>query len=122
MIRDEQSHSIPDDPCDPSAWLARLIMGFADWPAAAARIETARRCVALQFEALVFGAPETQRRNGEWTLDWLASDDVQIDEELRAVHFPADEIAPVAALLSRRVRPSGCATGDWTRRRAAACM
>src|SRR5260370_3656329 len=82
MIRDEQSPSIPDDPCD-RARLA-LNMRLADWPATAARIESARRCVALQFEARVFGAPEAQRRNGEGTLDWLASDDVKIDEELRA--------------------------------------
>src|SRR5882757_4251176 len=97
MIRDEQSHAIPDDAGDRAR--LSLNMGLADWPATAARIEAARRSVALQFEALVFGAPETQRRNGEGTLDWLASDDVKIDEELRAVHFPEDEIAPVAALL-----------------------
>jgi glutamine synthetase adenylyltransferase/Zn-dependent oligopeptidase len=96
MIRDEQSHSIPDDPCDRAR--VSLNMGLADWPATAARIEAARRCVALQFESLVFGAPETQRR-GEGALDWLASDDVKVDEELRASDFPADEIAPVAALL-----------------------
>jgi len=60
MIRDEQSHSIPDDACDRAR--LSLNMGLADWPATAARIEAARRCVALQFEALVFGAPETQRR------------------------------------------------------------
>jgi len=97
MIRDEQSHAIPDDPGDRAR--LSLNMGLADWPATAARIEAARRSVALQFEALVFGAPETQRRNGEGTLDWLAADDVKIDEELRAVHFPEDEIAPVATLL-----------------------
>ncbi|HLZ99286.1 MAG TPA: bifunctional [glutamate--ammonia ligase]-adenylyl-L-tyrosine phosphorylase/[glutamate--ammonia-ligase] adenylyltransferase [Steroidobacteraceae bacterium] len=97
MIRDEQIHSIPEDPCDRAR--LSLNMGLAGWPATAARIEAARRCVALQFEALVFGAPETQRRNGEGTLDWLASDDVKIDEELRAARFPVEEVAPVAALL-----------------------
>jgi glutamine synthetase adenylyltransferase/Zn-dependent oligopeptidase len=102
MIRDEQSHSIPEDLCDRAR--LSLTMGFADWPAAAARIESARRCVALEFEALVFGAPETQRRDGEGTLDWLASEGVDIGEELRAVHFPAAEIAPVAALLEEYVR------------------
>src|ERR1700675_1373299 len=102
MIRDEQSHSIPGDPCDRAR--LSLNMGLADWPATAARIEAARRCVALQFEALVFGAPETQRRNGEGSLDWLASDEVKIDEELRAVHFPADEIAPGAPSLEEDAR------------------
>ena len=97
MIRDEQIHSIPDDPCDRAR--LSLNMGLEDWAATAARIEAARRCVALQFEALVFGAPEKQRRNGEGTLDWLASDGVNIEEELRAAQFPAAEIAPVAALL-----------------------
>ena len=40
MIRDEQTHSIPDDPVD----RARLClnMGIPDWPTAIARIERAR--------------------------------------------------------------------------------
>jgi len=115
MIRDEQSHSIPDDPCDRAR--LSLNMGLADWPAAAARIEAARRCVALQFEALVFGAPETQRRNGEGSLDWLASDEVKIDEELRAMHFPADAIAPVAALLDEYARAAAYRRLDEAARR-----
>jgi glutamine synthetase adenylyltransferase/Zn-dependent oligopeptidase len=115
MIRDEQSHSIPDDPCDRAR--LSLNMGLADWPATAPRIEAARRCVALQFEALVFGAPETQRRNGEGSLDWLASDEVKIDEELRAVHFPADEIAPVATSLGEYAQAAAYRRLDEAARR-----
>jgi glutamine synthetase adenylyltransferase/Zn-dependent oligopeptidase len=105
MIRDEQTHSIPDELRD----RARLSvnMGLPDWPATIARIEAARQHVARQFEALVFGGPQSPRTTSEGALDWLASDDVKIDEELRAAKFPAAEIAPVGALLEayRRAAP-----------------
>lgn len=98
MIRDEQTHSLPDDPVD----RARLcvIMGLPDWSAAVAQIEAARRNVARQFEALVFGGPAIRHNEGEGALDWLASDDVDIEAELTEYKFPAIEIAPVSALLN----------------------
>ncbi|HWJ34032.1 MAG TPA: bifunctional [glutamate--ammonia ligase]-adenylyl-L-tyrosine phosphorylase/[glutamate--ammonia-ligase] adenylyltransferase [Steroidobacteraceae bacterium] len=99
MIRDEQTHLVPDEPAD-RARLA-LNMGLPDWPAATAHIEAARKNVARQFEALVFGDPQTQRKNGEGSVDWLALDDVKIDEELLEFGFPAVEIAPVVALLEQ---------------------
>jgi len=97
MIRDEQTHSIPADPLD----RARLCvnMGMPDWASALERIEAARQTVARQFEALVFGGPDAQRRNGEGTLGWLASEGVDIAEELAGGGFPAAEIPPVAAQL-----------------------
>ncbi|MGO9425239.1 MAG: bifunctional [glutamate--ammonia ligase]-adenylyl-L-tyrosine phosphorylase/[glutamate--ammonia-ligase] adenylyltransferase [Steroidobacteraceae bacterium] len=97
MIRDEQTHSIPADPLD----CARLglNMGMPDWPRALERIEAARQTVARQFEALIFGVHDAQRRNGEGALGWLASDSADIAEELAGGGFPAAEIPKVAAQL-----------------------
>ena len=97
MIRDEQTHSVPDDPVDRTRMA--LNMGFADWAAAAAQIDAARGRVARQFEALVFGGPDTLRRDGDGALAWLASSDVKVDEELASLGFPAADLAAVAALL-----------------------
>ena len=97
MIRDQQTHLVPADPVD-RARLA-LAMGLADWPAACARIDATRRDVARLFEALLFGVPDSQRKDAEGALDWLASDNVQIDRELTAGGFPAADIAAVAELL-----------------------
>src|SRR6266404_1339240 len=56
LVRDEQTHSLPDAPLD----RARLSvnMGSAEWPAVKARIESARDRVARQFDALLSGAPD----------------------------------------------------------------
>ncbi len=97
MIRDEQTHSIPADPLD-RARLA-LNMGMPDWPSAVKRIEAARQTVARQFEALMFGGPDAQRRNGEGALGWFASEGAEIAEELAGGGFPAADIPPVAAQL-----------------------
>ncbi len=97
MIRDEQTHGIPSDPMD----RARLClnMDVPDWPTAIARIDAARRTVARQFEELLFGGPDTQRRNGEAALNWLGVEEIDIEEELANGGFPAPEIPAVAALL-----------------------
>jgi glutamate-ammonia-ligase adenylyltransferase len=97
LIRDEQTHSIPDAPID----RARLSvnMGLPDWPAVGARIDSARDRVARQFDALLSGAPGAPQGNDEAGADWLAIDDARIDEELEASGFPPGEIAAVAATL-----------------------
>jgi len=97
LIRDEQTHSLPDAPLD----RARLSvnMGSAEWPAVKARIESARDRVARQFDALLSGAPDAQRTDDEMGADWLASDDANIGEELEAGGFPHRETAAVAATL-----------------------
>jgi glutamate-ammonia-ligase adenylyltransferase len=59
MIRDQQSHVIPQDPADRAR--VALNMGLPDWTSAAARIDAARADVAHLFEALVFGG--TLNRN-----------------------------------------------------------
>jgi glutamate-ammonia-ligase adenylyltransferase len=97
LIRDEQTHSLPDAPVD----RARLSvnMGLPDWPAVTARIGAARDRVARQFDALLSGAPDPRQADEETGADWLASDDAKIDEELKAGGFPHGETAAVAATL-----------------------
>jgi glutamine synthetase adenylyltransferase len=97
MIRDEQTHTIPEDAADRAR--VALNMGEPGWTAANARIETARRCVARQFAALVFGGREPHPGNGDGSLDWLAADHLAIEDELRGCGYPAAEIPAVAALL-----------------------
>jgi glutamate-ammonia-ligase adenylyltransferase len=97
LIRDEQTHSLPDSPID----RARLSvnMGLPDWPAVNALIESARDRVARQFDALLSGATDAQRTDDEMGADWLASDDAKIGEELKAGGFPQNGTAAVAATL-----------------------
>jgi len=97
MIRDEQTHVLPEDAADRAR--VSLIMGTADWQSAIDRIDAARRGTARQFEALLFGAPDVLHRGGEATLSWLASDTINIGEELAGSGFPAPEIPAVAAIL-----------------------
>jgi glutamate-ammonia-ligase adenylyltransferase len=98
MIRDEQTHSIPGDPLDRARFCVNF--GVPDWPAAIARVDAARDSVARQFEALLFGGgPDAPRRSGETPLSWLASEEIDIAEELAAGGFPALEIPRLAALL-----------------------
>jgi glutamate-ammonia-ligase adenylyltransferase len=105
MIRDEQTHVLPGDEMD-RARLA-LGMGHAHWSAALEAIDEARRVAAREFDALVFGAPESWRKGGEPYLGWLASDSAAIDEELAGGGFPPLEIPAVAAALEsyRRAAP-----------------
>ena len=97
MIRDEQTHALPDDPLDRAR--VALNMGVSDWAAALARIDAARRHVARQFAALVFGGADAQHKESEGALGWLAADGVDVGEELAAAGFPKDDIAPLAQLL-----------------------
>jgi len=96
MMRDEQTHALPEDPLD-RARLA-LSMGLKDWPGTAARLESTLGKVAAQFDALLFGAPGAQRRDDEGVA-WLDSDDAKIEEELANGGFPGGETAAVAAIL-----------------------
>jgi glutamate-ammonia-ligase adenylyltransferase len=95
MIRDEQAHSLPDEPMDQ----ARLSMNMdsPDWAACVARIDSARATVAGQFEALLSGGPRVS--HAEAGADWLASDDADMGEELERSGFPRGEITQLAATL-----------------------
>jgi glutamate-ammonia-ligase adenylyltransferase len=97
LIRDEQIHSLPVEPPDRAR--LSLCLAIPDWPAASARIESARDKVARQFDALLFGAPDAQHRHDDAGAGWLASEDAKIDEELAQSGFPKGEIAAVAATL-----------------------
>jgi len=97
MIRDEQQHSIPSEPSDRARLCLNL--GVTGWPAASARIETVRRSVTRQFESLLLGGPEAQRKIGEEALGWLESEGVDVAQELAQSGFPAAEIPAVAGQL-----------------------
>ncbi len=97
LIRDEQTHSLPDAPLDRSR--VSVNMGLPDWPAANTCIESARDRVARQFDALLSGASDSGLSEEETGADWLASDDSKIDDELRDSGFPHGDIAAAAATL-----------------------
>ncbi len=97
MMRDQQTHTLPQDSQD-RARLA-MIMGFDDWSATLAALNATLEKVAAQFDALLFGAPDAQRRYAEIGAAWLDADDAKIEEELANSGFPRNEIAAVAAIL-----------------------
>jgi [glutamine synthetase] adenylyltransferase / [glutamine synthetase]-adenylyl-L-tyrosine phosphorylase len=97
MMRDQQTHTLPHDPLD-RARLA-LNMGLRDWGAAAALLESTFDRVAAQFDALLFGASDTQRRHDDIGAAWLDAEDAHIAEELANSGFPRGEIAAVTAIL-----------------------
>ena len=97
MIRDEQTHSVPGEASDRAR--VSMNMGAPHWSDCSARIDAARDNVARQFDALLFGAPDTPHRHDDMGTDWLAADDVKISDELANSGFPPDEIAAAAATL-----------------------
>ena len=97
MMRDQQAHLLPEDEMD-RARLA-LAMNLADWPEARQRIETARQNVARHFENLLFGPPQSARRQEDTGAAWLDSDNVKIDAELASRGLPPQQIAAVATAL-----------------------
>jgi glutamate-ammonia-ligase adenylyltransferase len=99
IIRDEQTHSLPDQAAD-RARLA-LNMGLKDWGAAFELIEATRNVVAAQFETLMFGAADAQERNADIGVAWLDSSNAKVAEELRQSGLPEGEVPTVAAELER---------------------
>jgi glutamate-ammonia-ligase adenylyltransferase len=97
MIRDQQTHTLPEDSLD-RARLA-MIMGFKDWDETNTALGTTLEKVALQFEALLFGTPDAKHRYDDIGAAWLDADDAKIEEELANGGFPRAEIAAVAAIL-----------------------
>ncbi len=97
MLRDQQAHTLPEDDLDKAR--LSLCMGFPDWQATAKKIDFTRQRVAQHFDALLFGAPEEQRRFDDVGISWLDSDSVKVDEELANFGIPAEDIPAVAAIL-----------------------
>jgi [glutamine synthetase] adenylyltransferase / [glutamine synthetase]-adenylyl-L-tyrosine phosphorylase len=97
MMRDQQTHTLPQDSLD-RARLA-MMMGWEDWDATYAALNATLEKVAAQFDALLFGTPDAQRRYEDIGVAWLDSDDAKIEEELANSGFPRGEIAAVAASL-----------------------
>ncbi len=80
MMRDQQTHTLPEDALD-RARLA-MILGLKDWDETYAALSATLEKVAAQFDALLFGAPDAQRRYDDIGVAWLDSDDAKIEEEL----------------------------------------
>ncbi len=102
MIRDEQTHALPEGEIDRLRLAAGLRANLAephDWPAAAAAIDAARESAAKAFEALVFGGPDGPFARADASLDWLALASPQLAVELGLIGFPAGELAAVMAVL-----------------------
>ena len=97
ILRDQQVHTLPDNELDRARLC--LIMGYRSWSDAIARIEITRARVARYFEALLFGAPDEQRRFDDLGISWLDSESVKIDEELANFGFLDGDISAVAAIL-----------------------
>jgi glutamate-ammonia-ligase adenylyltransferase len=97
MMRDQQTHTLPEDPTD-RARLA-LSMGFDDWDATSQSMQSTLDAVAEQFDALLFGAADAPRRFDDIGMAWLDVADARIDEELANGGFPGAEIPAVAAML-----------------------
>jgi len=97
MLRDEQTHALPEDALDRAR--LSLILGCKDWETTNARLEATLEKVAGQFDALLFGTPDAQRRYDDLGVAWLDSDDAKIEEELANSGFPSAEIGAVAAIL-----------------------
>jgi [glutamine synthetase] adenylyltransferase / [glutamine synthetase]-adenylyl-L-tyrosine phosphorylase len=97
MIRDEQTHVLPEDPAD----RARLCfsMGLADWTAALSQIDAARAEVARQFALLLFGSEDAARREAEAHLGWLEAEGIDLAEELTHRGFPPLSVSAVAKEL-----------------------
>jgi [glutamine synthetase] adenylyltransferase / [glutamine synthetase]-adenylyl-L-tyrosine phosphorylase len=97
MMRDQQTHTLPEDTLDRARFA--MIMGFKDWDETYGALSATLDKVAAQFDALLFGTPEAQRRYDDIGVAWLDSDDAKIEEELANSGFPRSEIAAVAAIL-----------------------
>ena len=97
MIRDEQTHRLPEGELD-RARLA-LHLGCEDWPSALAQIERARRATAEQFKLLLFAGSRAPRAEGDAGLCSFGSAAVKIEEDLAGRGLAAGDVAAVAALL-----------------------
>jgi len=121
MIRDEQTHALPESAVDRLRLASGLRSHLADpydWPTAAAMIEAARASAAKAFEALVFGGTEAALALADASIDWLVQDGPQLRVELAAIGFPSSEIAAVAAVVEtyRDAAPNAKLEGVGRRR------
>jgi [glutamine synthetase] adenylyltransferase / [glutamine synthetase]-adenylyl-L-tyrosine phosphorylase len=105
MMRDQQTHTLPEDALDRSR--LTLALGLRDWSETMSRLQATLDGVSAQFDALLFGAPDAQRRGDDFGMAWLDSPDAKIDEELAGSGFPSAEIPAVAEILEayRRAAP-----------------
>src|SRR6202044_1800513 len=79
MMRDQQTHTLPEDPLD-RARLA-MIMGFKDWDETNTALNATLEKVARQFEALLFGTQDARHRHDDIGAACRDVDDAKIEEE-----------------------------------------
>lgn len=105
MMRDQQTHTLPDDALD-RARLA-LSLRYQDWTETQQRLQATLDGVSAQFDALLLGGPEGERGYDDLGMAWLDSADAKIDAELASSGFPRAEIPAVAEILEayRRAAP-----------------
>ena len=97
MIRDAQTHSLPEDEIDRER--VALALGAGHWVAALEQIDAARKTVAQHFDSLVFGAADARRAQADEEMSWFASESSPLADELATRGFPKEEVAPIAAAL-----------------------
>ena len=96
MIRDEQTHRLPDSPIDRARFASHL--GHRDWGAALAWVQMARRTVATEFDALVFAGGRGST-GGAPSVAAFAFDAPRLGEELTARGLSPAGVAETLPLL-----------------------
>ncbi|HEC15072.1 MAG TPA: bifunctional [glutamate--ammonia ligase]-adenylyl-L-tyrosine phosphorylase/[glutamate--ammonia-ligase] adenylyltransferase [Sedimenticola sp.] len=121
--QDRQTHSLPEDDLG-RLRLARA-MGFEDWEAFHARLETHRQRVQAQFDQ-VFAAPQAENGNdsGEHSLAALWRDELDEAESLDALAAAGFQRPAETLKLLEQLRDShaGRALGERGRQRMAQLM
>ena len=114
MIRDEQTHRLPDSPVDRAriAWH----LGHADWAAALAQLQEVRRTVAAEFDALVFAGGRGQT-SGAPPAAAFAFDAPRLAEELAARGLSPAVVAETLPLLAAYRESAAYRKLDETARR-----
>ncbi|HUY83011.1 MAG TPA: bifunctional [glutamate--ammonia ligase]-adenylyl-L-tyrosine phosphorylase/[glutamate--ammonia-ligase] adenylyltransferase, partial [Steroidobacteraceae bacterium] len=96
MVRDEQTHRLPESAADRARFALHL--GVADWDAALSQVQAARRIVAAQFDQLVFAAGRGVPRDAPPAAG-LNFDAPRLSEELLARGIAPTAAGAVAPLL-----------------------
>jgi glutamate-ammonia-ligase adenylyltransferase len=120
MIRDEQTHGLPEDAADRARLAANLRLG--EWQEVLAQIDSARDCAAAVFETLVFGGPAAGYNGADAGLAGLASASLDLGEELARKGVPAADVPALATALAAYRDAAAYRKLDETGRRRVHCI
>ncbi len=98
MIRDEQTHRLPESPVDRARFAWHL--GHPDWETALAQVREARRTVVAEFDALVFAGGRGPASSASAAVATLAFDAPRLAEELAGRGLTPTAVAAIEPLLS----------------------